>query len=83
MAAEKRQSEELNRSTAFDNKLRPTDFAGFVGQDKIRDRLMLAVEAAKARSSQLWDEAEKAIEIFGERAWFMHAFAQQLRTRKN
>jgi Holliday junction DNA helicase RuvB len=53
MAAEKRQSEELNRSTAFDNKLRPTDFAGFVGQDKIRDRLMLAVEAAKARGESL------------------------------
>ena len=53
MAAEKRQSEELNRSTAFDNKLRPTDFAGFVGQDKIRDRLMLAVEAATARGESL------------------------------
>ena len=41
-----RQSDELNRrNTAFDNKLRPTDFDGFVGQDKIRDRLLLAVEA--------------------------------------
>lgn len=50
----KRQSEELNRpSTAFDNKLRPTDFDGFVGQSKVRDRLMLAVEAAKARGESL------------------------------
>ena len=48
-----RPSEELNRSTAFDNKLRPTDFDGFVGQKKIRDRLMLAVEAAKARGESL------------------------------
>ena len=37
--AVKRQSEELNQpSSAFDNKLRPRDFDGFVGQDKIRDR---------------------------------------------
>ncbi len=49
-----RQSDELNRrNTAFDNKLRPTDFDGFVGQDKIRDRLLLAVEAAKARGESL------------------------------
>ena len=48
-----RQSEELNRSTAFDNKLRPTDFSGFVGQEKIRDRLMLAVKAAKDRGESL------------------------------
>ena len=37
-----RQSEELNRrNSAFDNKLRPSDFEGFVGQEKVRDRLML------------------------------------------
>jgi len=48
-----RPSEELNRSTAFDNKLRPTDFDGFVGQQKIRDRLLLAVKAAKDRGESL------------------------------
>ena len=48
-----RASEELNRSTAFDNKLRPTDFDGFVGQQKIRDRLLLAVKAAKKRGESL------------------------------
>ena len=48
-----RQSEQLNRSTAFDNKLRPTDFEGFVGQEKVRDRLMLAVKAAKDRGESL------------------------------
>jgi len=48
-----RTSDELNRSTAFDNKLRPVDFDGFVGQEKIRDRLMLAVKAAKDRGESL------------------------------
>lgn len=49
-----RQSDALNRrNTAFDNKLRPTEFADFVGQAKVRDRLMLAVEAAKARGESL------------------------------
>ena len=48
-----RQSEELNRQTAFDNRLRPTDFGGFVGQEKIRDRLLLAVKAAKDRGESL------------------------------
>ena len=51
--AERRQSEELNRSTAFDNRLRPSDFEGFVGQSKVRDRLMLAVKAAKDRGETL------------------------------
>ena len=51
--ATERQSEELNRSTAFDNKLRPTDFEGFVGQEKIRERLLLAVRAAKERGESL------------------------------
>ena len=49
-----RQSEELNRrNNAFDNRLRPSDFDGFVGQRKIRDRLLLAVEAAKERGESL------------------------------
>lgn len=49
-----RLSDELNRrNSAFDNKLRPADFSGFSGQDKIRDRLMLAVEAAKRRGEPL------------------------------
>ena len=49
-----RTSDELNRANnAFDNKLRPSDFSGFVGQAKIRDRLMLAVQAAKDRGESL------------------------------
>ena len=49
-----RTSEALNRrNTAFDNRLRPSEFAEFVGQQKIRDRLMLAVQAAKERGETL------------------------------
>ena len=48
-----RQNDALNRSTAFDNRLRPTDFEGFVGQEKVRDRLLLAVKAARERGESL------------------------------
>lgn len=49
-----RTSDDLNRANnAFDNRLRPVDFDGFVGQSKIRDRLMLAVQAAKDRGESL------------------------------
>jgi Holliday junction DNA helicase RuvB len=52
--ASERTSEELNRrNTAFDNRLRPSEFSEFVGQGKIRDRLMLAVQAAKERGETL------------------------------
>jgi len=49
-----RSTDELNRrNTVFDNRLRPERFGDFVGQRKIRDRLELAVEAAKARGETL------------------------------
>lgn len=49
-----RNSVELNRrNNAFDNTLRPVDFGEFVGQEKVRDRLMLAVKAAKDRGESL------------------------------
>ena len=49
-----RTSEDLNRRNAsFDNKLRPEQFTDFVGQQKIRDRLELAVQAAKDRGETL------------------------------
>ena len=49
-----RPSDELNRrNTAFDNRLRPVQFGEFVGQRKIRDRLELAVQAAKDRGETL------------------------------
>ena len=47
-------TEEYNRRNAsFDNSLRPTRFEDFTGQQKVRDRLMLAVEAAMQRREPL------------------------------
>ena len=47
-------TENLNkRDTSFDNNLRPLSFADFQGQAKVRDKLMLAVEAARRRSEPL------------------------------
>lgn len=49
-----RPSDTMNqRNASFDNRLRPTHFGDFMGQQKVRDRLMLAVEAAKGRGEQL------------------------------
>lgn len=49
-----RPSDTMNqRNASFDNRLRPTQFGDFLGQQKVRDRLMLAVEAAKGRGEQL------------------------------
>jgi Holliday junction DNA helicase RuvB len=49
-----RPSESFNqRNAAFDNRLRPSRFAEFVGQQKVRDRLLLAVEAARQRKEPL------------------------------
>ena len=49
-----RPSEALNRRNAvFDNRLRPERFGDFVGQRKIRDRLELAVKAARERGETL------------------------------
>jgi len=41
------------RNASFDNRLRPTRFDDFVGQQKVRDRLLLAVEAARQRNEAL------------------------------
>ncbi|MBP5510703.1 MAG: Holliday junction branch migration DNA helicase RuvB [Kiritimatiellae bacterium] len=51
---EMRPVEQLNqRNASFDNRLRPTRFADFIGQEKVRERLMLAVEAALQRKESL------------------------------
>lgn len=42
---------------------------------------LVGVEGAKERSAKAWDEAIGALERFGERAWFLREFANQLRTR--
>ena len=49
-----RTSDTLNQRNAnFDNRLRPGQFSEFIGQQKIRDRLELAVKAAKDRHETL------------------------------
>lgn len=54
MKKSERPSDEFNRrNAAFDNRLRPGQFEEFVGQKKIRDRLELAVKAAKERNETL------------------------------
>lgn len=46
--------ERLNqRNASFDNRLRPEGFSDFVGQEKVRDRLELAVKAARQRKEAL------------------------------
>ena len=55
------------------------------GMDAQRGKMtwpsLVGVDGAKARSAKAWDDALEALDIFGERAWFMREFAQQLRTR--
>lgn len=57
------------------------------GMDAQRGKMtwpsLVGVDGARERSARLWDEAEEAISLFGERAWFMRAFARQMRERKS
>ena len=50
------------------------------GMDAQRGKMtwpaLVGVEGARERSARLWDEAEESISLFGERAWFMRAFAR-------
>ena len=47
-------SEQFNqRNAPLDNKLRPSTFSSFIGQEKVRERLLLSVEAALQRSEPL------------------------------
>ena len=41
------------RDSSFDNTLRPQAFDDFIGQEKVRERLQLAVEAARLRNEPL------------------------------
>ena len=56
------------------------------GMDAQRGKMtwpaLFGVEESKRRSAQLWQEAETALDGFGERAWFLRAFAEQLKGRK-
>lgn len=51
---QQRPAETLNqRNPSFDNRLRPSKFDDFVGQERVRERLLLAVEAARQRGESL------------------------------
>ena len=56
------------------------------GMDAQRGKLtwpaLFGVARSRARSQELWSEAEEALESFGENAWFLRAFAEKLRNRK-
>ena len=56
------------------------------GMDEQRGKMtwpsLVGIEAAQARSRALWTQAEKALDCFGEKAWFLHAFSEALATRK-
>lgn len=41
------------RNASLDNKLRPSSFRDFIGQEKVRERLLLCVEAACQRNEPL------------------------------
>ncbi len=44
---------DLNQAGEFEKSLRPPDFDEFCGQQKVKDRLMLMIEAAKQRGDAL------------------------------
>ncbi|MBQ2990347.1 MAG: polyprenyl synthetase family protein [Clostridia bacterium] len=56
------------------------------GMDAQRGKMtwptLVGVDASRARSAQLWKQAEEAMDCFGERGWFMREFARQLKERK-
>lgn len=55
------------------------------GMDAQRGKMtwpaLYGVEESRNRSRELWQKAEEALSCFGEKAWFMHEFARQLRVR--
>jgi Holliday junction DNA helicase RuvB len=51
--AERIPSEFNQKNNTQDNSLRPNSFSDFVGQEKVRERLLLCVEAAKLRGEAL------------------------------
>ena len=65
-------AEEMGKQTGMDAQRGKMTWPSLVG-----------VEGAKARSAAAWDEAISALDIFGERAWFMRDFAGKLRARTN
>ncbi len=55
------------------------------GMDAQRGKMtwpsLFGVKEARNRSRELWEEAERVLACFGDRAWFLREFVQQLRNR--
>lgn len=43
---------------------------------------LVGVEAAQKKSRELWTQAEEALAVFGDSAWFLREFAEALAKRK-
>ena len=56
------------------------------GMDAKRGKMtwpsLVGAEAAREKAHALWRQAEEALACFGEKAWFLHAFAVALATRE-
>lgn len=55
------------------------------GMDAQRGKMtwpaLVGIAASREKSASLWDSAGQALSRFGERAWFMRAFSEELRKR--
>ena len=56
------------------------------GMDEQRGKMtwpsLVGVEAAQKKSRELWTQAEEALAVFGDSAWFLREFAEALAKRK-
>ena len=56
------------------------------GMDEQRGKMTwpsrVGVEAAQKKSRELWTQAEEALAVFGDSAWFLREFAEALAKRK-
>ena len=56
------------------------------GMDEQRGKMtwpsLVGVEAAQKKSRELWTQAEEALAVFGDSAWFLREFVEALAKRK-
>lgn len=56
------------------------------GMDAQRGKMtwpaLVGADAAREKSGALWRQAEEALSCFGEDAWFLHTFAEEMAKRK-
>ena len=62
------------------------DLGKQTGMDEQRGKMtwpsLVGVEAAQKKSRELWTQAEEALAVFGDSAWFLREFAEALAKRK-